>query len=257
MATRTSRRGRPTTRPTASARWRATCSTLMRALGSRAVLRLRPRPRRARRAPARARSSARGTRTAAARHLADADDVRAHDDGIRARLLPLVLPDPARAAARAPDRRRPVVLSAHASSAAGARAAPRSSTRARSPSTNAASRARPRSTRCARTTAPRRRSTSRTIAPTPRAASNVPCACSGASAASCTACSLRSRIGRQGRARTSPGRALPTGHYIPEEAPRAAGRGDRSLSFRLIGACARATDRYSRAQRYADDRRTQ
>ena len=47
-----------------------------------------------------------------ARHRPDGDDVRADRHGVRDRLLPLVLPDPAGAAARAADRRRAGVLPA-------------------------------------------------------------------------------------------------------------------------------------------------
>ena len=71
----------------------------MRALGPRALL-----PRRATTAAARvahrlAMDHPRGGREArGARHRADARDVRADDRGLRARLLALVLPDPARAA---------------------------------------------------------------------------------------------------------------------------------------------------------------
>src|SRR5688572_22093916 len=79
----------------------------------RRVSRLRPRPRRPRRTPARPRSSANGPQARTARHLADACDVRTNDDGVRAQLLPLVLPDSTRSAAGAAHRRRAVVLSAH------------------------------------------------------------------------------------------------------------------------------------------------
>jgi haloacetate dehalogenase len=48
-------------------------------------------------------------RLVGARHRADAGDVRAHDHGLRTRLLPLVPPDPAGAAAGDAPRRRPAV----------------------------------------------------------------------------------------------------------------------------------------------------
>ena len=64
----------------------------------------RPRPRRARRAPACAGSRGARAQPRRARHLADAARVREHGHGLGARLLPLVLPDPARADARAHDR---------------------------------------------------------------------------------------------------------------------------------------------------------
>src|SRR6185503_6965793 len=79
----------------------------------RALLRLRPRPRRPRRTPPGARRAGGRARAAAARHLAHAHDVRAYDDGVRAGLLPLVLLDSAGTAAGAPDRRRSALLSAY------------------------------------------------------------------------------------------------------------------------------------------------
>ena len=66
----------------------------------RALRRRRTRSRRTGRASDGARSSRRRDAALRARHLADAHDVRADDDGVRACLLPLVLPDPARAAIR-------------------------------------------------------------------------------------------------------------------------------------------------------------
>jgi haloacetate dehalogenase len=70
------------------------------------------RPRRARGAPARGGPSRGGRAHAAAGHRAHAGDVREHLGGLRARLLALVLPDPAAAVARGADRLRPGALRA-------------------------------------------------------------------------------------------------------------------------------------------------
>jgi pimeloyl-ACP methyl ester carboxylesterase len=72
------------------------------------------------------------------------------------------------------------------------------------PNTNAASPTPLQSMRCARTTVPPQRSISRTTAPTPRSASSARCGCCGASAASCTGCSLRWRTGRTNARAKSP-----------------------------------------------------
>ena len=73
--------------------------------------------------------------------VADPHDLPRDRPGDRDRLLSLVLPDPARRPARAPDRRRPGLLSALGARRAGARRSMRSRPR-RSPSTSAASRIR-------------------------------------------------------------------------------------------------------------------
>ena len=141
-----------------------------------------------------------------------------HRPGVRDRLLPLVLPDPA---VDLPERligADPRLLPAQQARAAGARRLG-ISTRARSPSTSAASRTRRRSTRRARTTAPPRRSTSSTTTADVAAGarSRARCSCSGATRASCTASSTpladwrevarrRARPGAAVRATTSPRR---------------------------------------------------
>ena len=79
----------------------ADMAALMRGARPRALLRRRPRPRRPGGAPAGARPCRSGRAAGADRHRADARHVRARRHARRDRLLPLVLPDPAGAAARA------------------------------------------------------------------------------------------------------------------------------------------------------------
>ena len=147
----------------------------------RALSRLRARSRRARRAShgdgfSRCRRS-----SDAARHRADARDVRSHRPRIRHRVFPLVLPDPAVAAAGIADRRQSECLhrSRDGQSSRGTRAVRAAcvagvSRRARV--------ARCGASRCARTIARRRASISNTIAPISNAdaRSRVRCACCGA-----------------------------------------------------------------------------
>ena len=85
--------------------------------------------------------------------------------GVRHRVLPLVLPDPAVRSARAADRRRSAATICTARSAAGRDGSVASSIRARSPNTSAASAIPRRSTRRARTIARRPRSISSTTRP--------------------------------------------------------------------------------------------
>ena len=80
---------------------------MMRALGHEALRARRPRPRRPRRAPPGVDHPDAVERVAVLDILPTRDDVRAHRPGVRHRVLPLVLPDPARRPARAADRRRP------------------------------------------------------------------------------------------------------------------------------------------------------
>ena len=138
--------------------------------------------------------------------------------GVRDRVLPLVLPDPAVRSARAVDRRRPGLLPATRSSPDGARPACRSSTRAPSRNTSAASAIPRRCMRPARITARPRRSISSTMPPTRPRASTVRCSSSGARRVSSTACSIRSPTGVASRP-TCAARSLPSGHYLAEEAP--------------------------------------
>ena len=99
--------------------------------GPRAVRGGRPRPGRAGRPPHGARPPRRRRAGGRARHRADADALRRHGPGLRDRLLPLVLPDPARRPARDDDRPRPGVVPARDGPAlVGARAS--RSTRGRS-----------------------------------------------------------------------------------------------------------------------------
>ena len=118
------RRRRPTTRRTPSARWPSTWSQAMAALGFERFAVAGPRPRRPRRLPDGARPSRPVSAARGARRRADRRGVGACRRGARARLLALVVPRPARAAARAPDRRRPAARSSTSTSAP-ARARPR------------------------------------------------------------------------------------------------------------------------------------
>ena len=133
-------------------------------------------------------------------------------------LLPLVLPDPAGAAAGNADRREPGRLCRRGDGqpSRGPRAV-----RARTRSTRIAARSRSPAPcmRCARTTGRRRASISNTIAPTSSAAtrSAVRCACCGASRGVIEKCFDALAEWRH-VARDVSGRALPCGHYIPEEA---------------------------------------
>ena len=160
-------------------------------------------------------------RLARDRHRADARHVRGDRHALRELVLPLVLPDPAGAAARADDRRRPGASTCAGRSAAGARHGLASSSPRRSPSTSAASAAPTRSTPPARTTAPRRRSTSSTTARRAPPARRSPArrSSSGASAASSAACSIRSRSGgRSARRRSRAGRWRPATSF-PKSCP--------------------------------------
>ena len=181
----------------------------------------RPRPRRPRRAPARARSP--GARRAARRdrHRADARHVRGDRHALRELVLPLVLPDPAGAAARADDRRRPVVLPALDARRLGLEGSRASSSPRRSPSTSAASAAPTRSTPPARTTAPRRRSTSSTTAPRAPPARRSPArrSCCGATRGVVGRLYEPLALWRAQCAATVEGEALAAGHFIPEELP--------------------------------------
>jgi pimeloyl-ACP methyl ester carboxylesterase len=78
----------------------------------RAIQARRPRSRRARRASVVPRSSAGGRARRGARHLANPVDVRQQRHGLRDRVLPLVLPDPAVRLARAAHRFRSRLLPA-------------------------------------------------------------------------------------------------------------------------------------------------
>ena len=154
-----------------------------------------------------------------ARHRPDRDDVRPDRHGLRHRLLPLVLPDPAGAAARAADRRRPRVLPAPQARGLG----PRRTTPSRprpSTTTCAPSPTRRRSPPPARTTAPRR---------------PIDLEHDAADAGRTVAAPLLALWGEHGlvgrtydvlatwreKADDVRGHALPTGHYLPEEAPEA------------------------------------
>ena len=186
----------------------------------------------------------RRARARAARHLADADDVRAHDDGVRAALLPLVLLDPAGAVAGALDRRRPFVLPAHRSSAAGA------------PKALAVfdARALAEYERCFADPA-----AIHAMCEDYRAAATIDLAHDRADAERRIACPVRALWGERGvvhrlfapvadwQAKCAlevTGRALPTGHYIPEEAPDLLADGARSFLCNCL-----TSNRYSRAHR--------
>ena len=146
-----------------------------------------------------------------------------HDRGLRARLLALVLPDPAAAAARGADRVRPGALRAQRDGppprrpgGVRARGAGRVRTLRRHAGHGAA--------RSARTTAPAPASTSSTTAPTSRAGRllDMPAARAVGRAwrRSARCFDVLGALARA-RAATSRGRALPCGHYIAEEAPAA------------------------------------
>ena len=164
----------------------------------RPLRRRRPRPRRPGGAPDGARPPGGGGAARRARHRPDGDDVRPHRHGLRHRLLPLVLPDPAGAAARAADRRRAGALPARQARRLGPRRATPSRPRP-SPSTCAPSPTRRRSPPPARTIARRRRSTSSTTPPTPAGGSRRRCSRSGASAAWSAGATTCSRPGARRR----------------------------------------------------------
>ena len=153
------------------------------------------------------------------RHRPDGDDVCANRHGLRHRLLPLVLPDPAGAAARAADRRRPRVLPAPQARGLGPRRATPSRPRP-STSTGAAF------------------ADPATIAATCedyRAAATIDLEHDAADAGRTVAAPLLALWGEHGlvgrtydvlatwreKADDVRGQALPTGHYLPEEAPEA------------------------------------
>ena len=197
----------------------------------------RPRSRRARRAPALPRSSGGGRARCGARHLADADHVRQDRQGVRDRVLPLVLPDPAVRPARAADRRRSDLLPAQEDRRLGRRTRA-SSIRARSPSTSAASRSRddPRDVR----------GLSRRGVDRPRARRR---GCRRAARSTCPLLVLWGEKGVVHRlfdpvadwrtvATDVRGRALPSGHYLAEEVPE--------RNARRIDGVSSATDRGAR-----------
>ena len=192
---------------------------VMRALGLRPLRRRRPRPRRAGGAPDGARPPRSGQPLGGPRHRPDGDDVREDRHGLRHRLLPLVLPDPAGAAARAADRRRPRVLPARASSRPGTAAS---------------------DTFAPEAFADYRRAFAdpATIAATCedyRAAATIDLEHDAADAGRTVAAPLLALWGEHGlvgrtydvlatwreKADDVRGQALPTGHYLPEEAPEA------------------------------------
>ena len=130
--------------------------------------------------------------------------------GLRPRLLALVLPRPAGAPPRAPDRRRPGRLGARPDRAPGGAAASPSTPR-RSTSTSAASPTRPRSTPPARTTGPPSAPTWTTMTPRRPAArrSSPRCSPCGASTASSAATTATSRRSGASTRTTVQGRSLP------------------------------------------------
>ena len=185
---------------------------------ARPLRRRRPRPRRAGDAPDGARPPRSGQPLGGPRHRPDGDDVRADRHGLRHRLLPLVLPDPAGAAARAADRRRPRVLPAPQARGLGPRRATPSPPRP-SRTTGAPSPTRRRSPPPARTTAPRRPSTSSTTPPTPAARSRRRSSRSGASTASSGAPTTCWRPGARRPTTCAAGRCRPA-TSCPRRRPR-------------------------------------
>ena len=204
---------------------------LMRSLGHEPLPRRRPRPRRARVAPAGARPSRRGAAARADRHRAHQGHVRPQRPALRQRLLPLVLPDPARAPPRAHDRCRPEHYAALEARRLGL-ARRRVLSRPRPwPSTCAASAGPRRSTAPARTTAPRPASTSSTTAH--RAPQGLKLACDllvlWGQRGVIQALFDPLALWRAQCAGTVSGEALPAGHFLAEELPDETA--DRLLAF--------------------------
>jgi len=150
-------------------------------------------------------------------HQARAADRR---QGLRPRLLALVLPRPAGAAAATPDRRRTGRLGARPMRnwrRGGSRSTP-----GRSTSTSAASPSRPRSTPLARTTGPPSAPTWTTMTPRPPAArrSSPRCSPVGRSTASSAVITATSRPSGASTRKNVQGRSLPAGHFLAEECPQ-------------------------------------
>ena len=218
---RRQRRSRPagrTTPPTPSARWPPTWSAVMAALGHpRFAVAGHDRGGRVV-APHGARPPGRGGARGRARHRAHAHALRRHRPGLRHRLLPLVLPDPARRPARGDDRPRPRVVPARDRSGAG-RGAPSRWPRRRSREY----------ARCFRDPAAIHASCEDY-----RAAAGIDLAHDAADADARIACPLLVLWGEHGAmhrlydvlehlaaagAPTCAGAPLPCGHFLPEEAP--------------------------------------